>query len=64
MNRRKFIQQAGMTSALAFISPSILSSCTAQAKGVATEAGLQLYTLRAVSRPFSLNPSIKSKNGK
>jgi sugar phosphate isomerase/epimerase len=53
MNRRKFIQQAGMTSALAFISPSILSSCTAQAKGVATEAGLQLYTLReALEKDF------------
>lgn len=53
MNRRKFIQQAGMTSALAFISPSILSSCIPQNQAVAKDAGLQLYTLReALEKDF------------
>lgn len=53
MNRRRFIQQSGMASALAFVSPSIFSSCAPQVQGVASEAGLQLYTLReALEKDF------------
>ena len=53
MNRRKFIQLAGMTSALALLSPSMLSSCAPKVEGVSKEAGLQLYTLReALEKDF------------
>jgi len=53
MNRRKFIQQAGLLSSFAFIPSSILSACVAPNKGVAKEAGLQLYTLReALEKDF------------
>jgi sugar phosphate isomerase/epimerase len=53
MNRRKFIQQAGMVSSLAFIPSSILSACSSSNKGVAKQAGLQLYTLReALEKDF------------
>ena len=53
MNRRKFIRQAGLASTLAFIPSSIYSNCAPQVKGVAKEAGLQLYTLReALEKDF------------
>ncbi|WKK80079.2 sugar phosphate isomerase/epimerase family protein [Marivirga arenosa] len=46
MERRKFIRNAGIASVLAFVSPSILASCSSNVQGVAGEAGLQIYTLR------------------
>lgn len=53
MNRRKFIQQVGIATSIAFIPSSVISACTAPSKGVAKEAGLQLYTLReALEKDF------------
>ncbi|HET8860143.1 sugar phosphate isomerase/epimerase [Marivirga sp.] len=53
MNRRKFLKNASIASALTFISPSFISSCNGAAYGVAKEAGLQLYTLReALEKDF------------
>ncbi|MGV3764053.1 sugar phosphate isomerase/epimerase family protein [Parapedobacter sp.] len=47
-NRRTFLKQAGISMAAAYLSPSLLSSCSPQGKSTATltEVGLQLYTLR------------------
>jgi len=47
MNRRKFLQQAGMASAMACMPTTLWSSLNPITEGVAKEAGLQLYTVRA-----------------
>jgi len=45
-NRRSFLQHAGIATAAAFLSPSILSSALAADKAAVNKVGLQLYTLR------------------
>ena len=53
MNRRKFIKQASIMSSITFIPSSILSAFAVQTRGVANQAGLQLYTLRqALDKDF------------
>jgi len=45
-NRRSFLQQAGIATAAAFLSPAVLSSALAAAPALPNKVGIQLYTLR------------------
>jgi sugar phosphate isomerase/epimerase len=45
-DRRRFLQQAGIATAAAFLSPPVFSSVLAADPSVPTKVGIQLYTLR------------------